>query len=163
MNRYHSIALIRSALLFAVVILLAGNGRSYGQQSDIDGVKATIEAYHAAIEALSLSKMEPLWVHDSSATVIFPVDTSPSVGWDAVRKHWDYLFVVPSSLKLTLVKEPVIQVEKDMAWSMDIVSEVVRLKTGGSTYSRNVIETDIFEKRGGKWLLVLHAASQRPM
>jgi hypothetical protein len=49
-----------------------------------------------------------------------------------------------------------------MAWSTDIVNEVVHLKTG-ATYTRNIIETDIFEKQGDKWLLVSLAASQRPM
>jgi ketosteroid isomerase-like protein len=162
MHRYNSITLIQRALLFSVVILLAGNGRSYGQQSDIDSVKAAIEAYHAAIESLTLSEMEPLWAHDSSATMILPVDRSVSVGWDAVQKHWEYLFIAVSSLKLTQVEEPVIQVQKDMAWSTDIVNEVVHLKTG-ATYTRNIIETDIFEKQGDKWLLVSLAASQRPM
>jgi hypothetical protein len=46
MNRRTSISLIARALLFSVVVLLAGNGRSYGQQSDAD--PASLAQRHAA-------------------------------------------------------------------------------------------------------------------
>lgn len=86
MKRRTSITLIARALLFSVVVLLAGNGTSYAQQSDIDSVKAAVAAFHAALGTLDVSKMDPLWAHDAYVMVIQPRDKSISVGWDAVKK-----------------------------------------------------------------------------
>jgi hypothetical protein len=85
-NRRTTAALIARAMLLSVVVLLGGNGKSYAQQADIDSVKATVEAYHAAIGSLDMSKMDPLWAHDAYVTVIQPRDKGISVGWDAVKK-----------------------------------------------------------------------------
>jgi hypothetical protein len=54
MNRCTSVTLIARALLFSVVVLLAGNGTSYAQQSDIDAIKAAIAAYHAVLGTLDV-------------------------------------------------------------------------------------------------------------
>ena len=63
MNGSNSITLFARALLFSVAILLAGSAKSYAQESDI---KAAINVYHFALDSLELSKMEPLWAHDTN-------------------------------------------------------------------------------------------------
>jgi MgtC family len=65
----------------------AVNGTSYAQ-SDMDDVKAAVDAYHAAIASLDTSKMDPLWAHDATVTLINPANKSISVGWEAVTKIW---------------------------------------------------------------------------
>ena len=51
----------RPALLLSVLTRLAGNGKSYTQQADIDSVKAAVAAHHAALGLLDPSKVDPLW------------------------------------------------------------------------------------------------------
>jgi ketosteroid isomerase-like protein len=95
------VRLIARAPLLSVIVLLAGNGTSYAQQSDIDSVKAAVAAYHAAIGSLDMSKMDPLWAHDAYVTAIQPRDKTISIGWDAVKKGWETLPNVWSELKIT--------------------------------------------------------------
>ena len=44
------------SLLVAVFLLVVGGGTSHAQQSDMDQVKAAIDAYHAAIGSLDITK-----------------------------------------------------------------------------------------------------------
>jgi ketosteroid isomerase-like protein len=122
MNRRTTAALIARAMLLSVVVLLGGNGKSYAQQADIDSVKATVEAYHAAIGSLDMSKMDPLWAHDAYVTVIQPRDKGISVGWDAVKKSWETLPNVWSDLKVTQTDGPHIHIDGNVAWSEGIAN-----------------------------------------
>jgi ketosteroid isomerase-like protein len=146
------------ALLFAFVLVLAGNVEGYSQEAD---VKAAIDAYHAALSALDSTKMESLWAHDASVTLINPSGKSIAVGWDAVKKEWEGLFNVLGELKVTQADGPHISVKGDVAWSTGIASAVGKFKSGtdstGATY-----ESDVFEKRDGQWLLVSHVALRVP-
>ena len=84
MNRRTSITLIAQALLLAVVVLLAGNGKSYAQQS---GIKTAIDAFHTALTSLDVKKMDAVWAHESYVMLINPSDKSIAVGWDAVSEE----------------------------------------------------------------------------
>ena len=95
MNRHTSLALTGA---FSAIVLLAANGKSYAQESDI---KTAINAYHAAIKSLDMSKLDPLWAHDATVILINPRDKSISVGWDAVKKQWEAAFASLAELKDT--------------------------------------------------------------
>ena len=142
-------------------MLLAGNGKSYAQQSDIDSVKAAVAAYHAAIGSLDMSKMDPLWAHDAYVTAIQPRDKGISVGWDAVKKSWETLPNVWSDLKVTQTDGPHIHIDGNVAWSVGIANAAGKTKAG-ETVSAPTYETDVFEKRGSQWLLVSHTAARVP-
>jgi ketosteroid isomerase-like protein len=161
MTRSTMVTLISRALMFSVVVLLAGNGNSYAQQSDIDNVKAAVAAYHAAIGSLDVSKMDPLWAHDAYVTVINPRDKGISVGWDAVEKHWESTLNSWSELKVTQVDGPHLHVDGNVVWSVGIANAAGKTK-GGDAISAPTYETDIFEKHGSQWLLVSHTASRVP-
>jgi ketosteroid isomerase-like protein len=149
MNPPTAITLIARTLLFSVVVLLAGNGKSYAQQSDINKIKAAIEAYHAALGPLAMSKMEPLWAHDTNVMLINPRDRSISVGWDAVNKNWVSASNLWSELKITQTQGPYIQVKGDVAWATGTVNAVGKTKAGAAV-SAPTVETDVFEKRGSQ-------------
>ena len=163
MDRRGSGTVVARALVFGVVVLLAGAGRSYAQQSDTDSIKAAIAAFHAVIEGLDMTKMDPLWAHDPSVTNINPGDKTVSVGWDAVRegflangpqKFW-------AKLKLTQADGPYIQVKGGVAWASDFVDAAGTTKAGKAMTARTM-EHSVFEKRGGQWLLVSHSAARAP-
>jgi ketosteroid isomerase-like protein len=60
--------------------------RSDAQEADVN---KTAEAFHAAISSLDAAKIEALWAHDTSVTLVNPTDKSVSVGGDAVRANWE--------------------------------------------------------------------------
>ena len=148
-------------LALALLLLLIGNSRSFGQQSDMDQVKAAIDAYHAALGSLDVAKMAPLWVHDDSVLLVNPADKSISVGWDAVQKNWVAAFGRDAELLVTQLQGPNVRVQDDVAWSTGIANAVIKLKTGAA-FTAPTFETDVFVKRGGAWLLVSHTASRVP-
>ena len=154
MNRRTSITLIAQGLLFALVVLLAGNERSYAQQADI---KAAIDGFHAALTSLDMKKMEPIWAHESYVMLINPNAKSISVGWDAVKKNWEATFNAFAELKVTQTDGPNIHVDGNVAWATSLVNAQLKTKTGAAV-TENVFETDVFEKHGGSWLLVSHTA-----
>ena len=140
------------------IVAFAGAGASFGQEAD---VKTAIEAYHSALEAVDASKMEPLWAHDANVLLVNPANKSISVGWDAVKENWEKMYSGVSELKLTQTDGPHIQVKGDVAWAMGMVNAEGKLKSGPAI-SAPTFETDVLEKRDGKWLLVSHIASSAP-
>src|SRR5579871_6661415 len=98
MNGRVTISIAASAFA-SVLVLLAGTGAGCAQQSDMDKIKAAIDAYHAAISALDITKMEPLWAHEPYVMAIQPRTKSIAVGWDDVRKAWGATFGAWSELK----------------------------------------------------------------
>ena len=158
MNRRTSITLLAQALLLSIV-LLASTGTSNAQQSDI---KSAIDAFHAAVSSLDMTKMEPIWAHEKYVMLINPNDKSISVGWDAVKKNWETTFSSVAGLKVTQSGAPQIRIKGDAAWATGIAESEVKTKTGG-VFDGSTFETNIFEKLGGRWLLVSHFSWRVPM
>jgi ketosteroid isomerase-like protein len=154
--------LLHVCAIATAVVLVAGNGKSYAQ-SDMDDVKAAIAAYHGALTDLDATKMGELWAHDDSVMDIEPTDKAISLGWDAVKKNFDTEFANLAELKLMQVDGPHIQVKGDVAWSTGIANATTLHPKGGPVLSNvQTFETDVFQKRDGKWLLVSHTALRVP-
>jgi ketosteroid isomerase-like protein len=152
---------VARVLTLAVFGLLVGNANGYAQEFEVNEVKAVINALHAAISALDMSKMEPLWAQNNYVMSKQPPDKSISIGRDAVNKDWEADFQPLSELNVTQAEGPHIHVNGNVAWQMGIAKAVGKLKTGAAVNAL-VAETDVFEKPGGKWLLVSHTASRLP-
>jgi ketosteroid isomerase-like protein len=142
-------------------VLLAVNGKSYAQQSEVNNVKAAVEAFHAALGTLDVSKMDPLWAHDAYVTLINPRDKSISVGWDAVKKNWEATFDADSELKVSQADGPHIHIDGNVAWSTGMANAALKLKAGNAV-NAPTFEATVFQKRGSQWLLVSHAAWRVP-
>ena len=86
MNRLIVIGL--SAFAALGLASLPGNGSA--QQADVEGVKATSNAFYSAIAALDNGvSMEKIWAQTPYVTLAGPRSKSFTVGWDAVKKYWD--------------------------------------------------------------------------
>ena len=151
----------RVAFLVALVTPLIPGTVSCAQ-SDMDDVKAVVAAYHAALSALDAPKMEALWVQDDSVMDIEPADKTISLGWDAVKKNFESEFNAYSELKVAQADGPHIQVKGDVAWSTGIAIANLKTKSGIAVANGLTFETDVFQKRGGAWLLVCHTALRVP-
>ena len=112
---------------------------------------------------LELQILEALWAHDDSVMDIEPNDKAISLGWDAVKKNFETEFAGVAQLKLEQKDGPHIQVKGDVARSIGIANAATLQPKGGPVLSNvQTYETDVFEKRDGKWLLVSHVALRVP-
>jgi ketosteroid isomerase-like protein len=148
-------------LLLALAVLLVGSGTGSAQQSDADQVKAALAALQAAIGSLDMAKMEPLWVPDANIMLINPRAKAVSIGWDQAKKNWQAVFDVWSELKVTSKDGPHVSVSGNVAWATTIANVVGKMKSGAAVDSPT-FESDVLEKRDGRWLLVSHSAWRVP-
>ena len=156
MNRRNILSLSATAALGLAVLPI----NAVAQQSEIDKVKATLDAFGAALSSLDISKMDAVWAHDADAMLINPRDKTVSVGWDAIKKNWEATFAFWSELKVTRTSGP-IHVSGNVAWSLGS-AEVVGKSKAGDAVSSPTFESDVFEKRGDRWLMVSHSAWRIP-
>ena len=163
MNRRATLAVISVSPLFVGVALLVGDGIGYTQQrSDSDNVKAAVDAFHAALANLDIGKMQNVWAQEPYVVLINPRDKAPAVGWDAVKKDWqERVFDFWAELKLSPKQTPHIHIDQTTAWTTGVVGVEGKNKSG-QALSFTIIETQVYEKRGDRWLMVSHHASRVP-
>ena len=163
MNRLTTLVMTTVSLLFLGVALLAGDRFGYAQpRSDTDAVKAAVDAFHAALANLDIGKMQNVWAHGPYVVLINPRDKAPAVGWDAVKKDWqDGVFGFWAELKLSPKQAPQIHINQGMAQTTGVVGVEGKNKSG-QALSFTIIETQVYEKRGDRWLMVSHHASRVP-
>ena len=162
MNRLGTlVTTIASLLLVGVALLAAGIGYAE-QRSDSDNVNAAVNAFHAALSNLDIGKMQNVWAQEPYVVLINPRDKAPAVGWDAVKKDWqDGVFGFWAELKLSPKQARHIHVDQTTAWTTGVVGVEGKNKSG-QALSFTIIETQVYEKRGDRWLMVSHHASRVP-
>jgi ketosteroid isomerase-like protein len=159
MNRLATRAMTAVSLLFVGVALLAGHGIAQ-QRSDNDNVNAAVDAFHVALSNLDMGKMQNVWALEPYVVLINPRDKAPAIGWDAVKKDWqDGVFGFWAELKLSPKQAPQIHINQGMASTTGVVGVEGKDKRG-QALSFTIIETQVYEKRGDRWLMVSHHASR---
>ena len=163
MNRLATFAMTAVSLLLVGVALLARDGIGYAQQrSDSDNVKAAVDAFHAALSNLDIAKMQNVWAQEPYAVLVNPRDKAPAVGWDAVKKDWqDGVFGFWAELKLSPKQAPQIHINQGTASTTGVIGVEGKNKSG-QALSFTIIETQVYEKRGDRWLMISHHASRVP-
>jgi ketosteroid isomerase-like protein len=131
------------------------------QQPDADAVKAAVYGVFAALSARDISKMEVLWVHDDNVAVLNVRDKTPSIGWDAGKKNWEAVIDFFSEVKAEPKEGPYIQINQGVASTTTVVAVQGKNKTG-QPLSFTVLATQVYVKRGDRWLAVAHHASRAP-
>jgi ketosteroid isomerase-like protein len=129
--------------------------------SDVDDVKAAVATYHAALSSLNIAKIETLWAHDDSVTQLEPTSKAIIHGWKAVKKGLEDFFGGFSEVKISQADGPHVRVKGDAAWATGRTHAVAKTKAG-EAMTLNVFDTQIFEKRGGAWLVVSNIALPVP-
>ena len=129
--------------------------------SEINDVKAAVTAYHAALSSLNIAKIEGLWAHDDSVTQIEPTSKAITHGWKEVKANLEGFFGGFSQLKIIQADGPHVHVKGDVAWSTGRTSAPAKTKPG-EAMTLHVFDTQIFEKRGGAWLVVSNIALPVP-
>ena len=129
--------------------------------SDVDDVKAAVATYHAALSSLNIAKIETLWAHDDSVTQLEPTSKAIIHGWKAVKKGLEDFFGGFSEVKMSQADGPHVRVKGDAAWATGRTHAVAKTKAG-EAMTLDVFDTQIFEKRGGAWLVVSNIALPVP-
>jgi ketosteroid isomerase-like protein len=160
MNRFRILALATLSLLILGIALPAGT--AIGQQktrptSDVEQVNAASRVFVAAIAARDIQAMDKVWAHKSYAAFIGPLSTSIVVGWDGVRKAWEMRFGQFDRVTILLVESHV-HINGKVAWAVGI-EKVELLRKDGKILAFDAFVTNVFENRGGRWLLVSHQAT----
>lgn len=104
--------------------------------------------------------MERAWAAESYVIAVHPASKVLIVGWDAVRKSWEGTFDRFAEISVSM-KEPQIHLSQNVGWVVGI--ESIRGKSkNGDAVSFMAFTTNMYEKRDGRWLMVLHASSRVP-
>jgi ketosteroid isomerase-like protein len=129
--------------------------------TDADQVKAAFANYIAALSSRDMAKIGPLWVHDESVTQVELNAETITVGWAAVRRNLESFFGGFAELNIEVAKGPYIQVVGDVGWTTSITPATGKTKAG-DTVTLRVCTTQVFERRGGAWLVRSNIALPAP-
>ncbi len=120
--------------------------------------QAVIEAnrsFYAAFESLEVDKMEQVWLSDPKIVCIHPGWRKLS-GWGPVMQSWSRIFDSAFEMKFE-VREMEVFAGTDYAV---VITEENLTQRGYEGSSRSqVLATNVFERIGQKWMMVLHHGS----
>ena len=111
--------------------------------------------FYRVFESQDLRQMEALWAHGDHVRCVHPGWCLLS-GWDAVRQSWDAILKDSRELRFTL-SDIQIQIEGGLAWVTGTENILSQLQ--GNISVTAVLATNIYERTGTRWRMVLHHAS----
>ncbi len=121
-------------------------------------VRAVEEAnarFYRAFESLDLAEMEAVWARDGPVQCVHP-GWALLVGWEAVRASWEAIFKNTVEIRFSLTDVSA-RVAGNFAWVT--CTENILSQAGGKISVTAVLATNLFERSGGRWLMVHHHAS----
>jgi ketosteroid isomerase-like protein len=144
--------------LIVVGLLLGAMPAAQAQQaSDLERVRAANQQFVAAIVARDINAMDAVWAHESYASFIGPLSATVVVGWDGVRQAWQMRFGQFDRVAISMDK-PHIRINGEAAWAVGM-EKIELLRKDGKTMGFYAFVTNVFESKGGQWLLVAHQAT----
>ena len=123
--------------------------------SDLEAVLQANREFYRAFESLDADQMAECWLQDPRITCIHPGWRRLS-GWGPIMESWERIFQSVFEMKFELGETSVI-----MGGEMAIVVVEENLTQRGydGTMKTQVMATNVFERIGHKWRLVLHHGS----
>lgn len=145
--------------IFLTAALAATAGPVYSQgASDLAGVATAAQAFYAALSQRDLAAMERVWAVAGPVFLINPRDKTPTIGWNAVKENWNSAFSFWTDLKVT-PHDMQVRVNGDSA-AVTNTALVEGHTKDGKAASFTALNTQVFERKGGAWLLVSHHSSR---
>jgi len=161
MNRRSMFTLITMAVAWLGIALPASNAVAAQPAADMEGVKAASKAFYAALAVIDDGEaMAKVWAHTPYVTYVGPRAKSIVVGWDAQKKYWAENNKLFSQRNVTLSDQQ-IHVNGNLAWEMGQESGPTKLKDGKEGKADYIV-TNVYEKIGGRWLMVSHHVQPKP-
>jgi ketosteroid isomerase-like protein len=150
--------MIRFNNLIVLTLLLPAMPSAQAQQTgDLERVATASQEFIASINARDINAMDKVWAHESYASFIGPLSTAVVVGWGGVRQAWQMRFGQFDRATISMDK-PHLRINGQAAWAVGL-ERVELLRKDGKTMSFDAFVTNVFENKGGQWLLVAHQAT----
>jgi ketosteroid isomerase-like protein len=143
-----------------LILIIGAAGLHAQQKTETEAVLAASHEFDKALSTRDIGAMGKAWAHEPYVIVIHPVSNAPLVGWEAVRKSWEQIFDRWAEISVSM-KDPQVRVSQNIAWIFGVEIVQGKLKSGKAV-SSTAFATNIFEKRDGRWSMVLHTASRVP-
>jgi ketosteroid isomerase-like protein len=123
--------------------------------SERNAVIAANQGFYRAFESLELDTMEGVWLRDPKIVCIHPGWRKLS-GWGPVMQSWERIFQSAFEMKFDAREVEVFE-GRDLA--VVVTEENLTQRGYDGTARSQVLATNIFERIGQKWLMVLHHGS----
>jgi len=123
-------------------------------------IAAANHVFDRALSARDIAAMDTIWAHEPYVIAVHPASKTPSVGWAAVRKSSQATFDRFADISVSM-QDPQIRINENVAWVVGLEEIRGKLKNGEAAVFM-ALTTNMFEKIGGRWLMVLHTTSRAP-
>jgi ketosteroid isomerase-like protein len=124
-------------------------------EDDRQDVAKANESFYLAFESLDIARMEAVWAKDAEIQCGHP-GWRILRGWGPVMQSWRRIFENTPSMKFTLT-DLKIEVRGEHAWVT--LYENLSSSIDGQNYSAAILTTNIFQKSGEGWRMILHHGS----
>ncbi len=123
--------------------------------SDREALIEANQAFYKAFESLDIEKMELMWLRDTKIVCIHP-GWRKLTGWGPIMHSWERIFDGVFEMKFELRDLHVIA-SGDLG--VVVTEENLTQRGYDGTMRTQVLATNIYERIGNKWLMVLHHGS----
>lgn len=124
--------------------------------SDQEAIVNANQEFYRAFQSLDVENMEKVWLKDRQIVCIHPGWRKLS-GWGPVMESWERIFENLFEMSFELGDIDVI-LSGDLA--VVIVEENLTQRGYDGTSRTQVLATNVFERVGNAWFLVMHHGSQ---
>ena len=123
--------------------------------SERDLVIEANRAFYRAFESLDLEQMEHVWLRDPKIVCVHPGWRILN-GWGPIMTSWERIFDSVFEMKFE-VREAELIISTDLA--VVVTEENLTQRGYDGASSSQVLATNVYERVGQKWWLVLHHGS----
>lgn len=125
--------------------------------SNSASLRAANDAYYVAFSHKDVAAMTAIWAHEPWVSAVHPSSKEAVVGWENVSKG--YALADWAEISLTQ-KDAVLHIDGNVGWVVGTETGRGRLASNGQAIELQSFVTNIFVKRGDKWLMVHHHANR---
>lgn len=129
------------------------------RNSDYEEVLKVNQKFYDALGTRDLELMDAVWVKDARAGCVHP-GWIMLRGWESIKQSWENVFDPEDQVDIKL-SDVTVEVRGDVAW-VTCIQQLVYLKRDPMMISI-AQSTNIFERHGSRWLMVIHHASPVPI
>jgi len=135
------------------VLSVTMTSAAHAQRSDESSIRAMVATYYKAFRERNVDKVMTLYWHSPKFIAFDVVPPVRYVGWNAYKKDWQNFF---AGFKGPVTDQAItfhLTVDGSMAYS-EATERLTGTLTNGQKTSIVLRATDVYQKIGGKWLIV---------
>jgi ketosteroid isomerase-like protein len=119
-----------------------------------DDIARASATFYDSFSKRDLEAMARVWAKDKYVSVIHPSNPAPFLGPEEVETSWKHAFSEIGAIHIR-PRSVIWHMLGSVAWAVDMTEfHVSSAESSAPIYLRNVLSTQIFEKRRGQWLMV---------